>query len=99
MDTGPHGEGRQPLEHGAHAGQASRAIDPVCGMSVETDTAQHRTTHRGRPYYFCCAGCKAKFEANLNHYLEASTQAPEPVVEGAIYTCPMHPEVRQVGPG
>jgi P-type Cu+ transporter len=99
MDTGPRGEGRNPMERDAHTGLASRAIDPVCGMSVDPHTAQHRTAHRGRPYHFCCAGCKTKFEADPNRYLDAGKQAAEPVPEGAIYTCPMHPEVRQVGPG
>src|ERR1044071_2427972 len=71
--------------------------DPVCGMDVDPHTAKHRTEHEGRPYYFCSAGCKAKFEAEPGKYL--SPRALEPVQEGAIYTCPMHPEIRQVGPG
>ncbi|MET0971279.1 MAG: heavy metal translocating P-type ATPase, partial [Tardiphaga sp.] len=51
----------------------------------------------GHPYYFCSAGCKTKFAANPAKYL--GPREPEKVVEGAIYTCPMHPEIRQIGPG
>src|SRR5262249_38686271 len=60
---------------------------------------QHRTVYEGRPYYFCCAGCKVKFEADPKRYLEAGREAAEPVPEGAVYTCPMHPDIRQIGPG
>jgi Cu+-exporting ATPase len=77
------------------------AIDPVCGMKVDPHTAKHRTTHAGRPYYFCAAGCKAKFEANPAQYLAKDKKAMKapPAKPDAIYTCPMHPEVRQRGPG
>jgi Cu+-exporting ATPase len=90
------------VAHG-HAGAQSsdRAVDPVCGMSVDPHTAAHRHTHEGRPYYFCSAGCRAKFAADPRKYLAGKAQAPtpEPVPEGTIYTCPMHPEIRQIGPG
>ena len=79
--------------------------DPVCGMTV-TAQSQHMLEHEGKPVYFCSAGCKAKFGANPAKYLVAApgtavapAAAPEPVVAGAIYTCPMHPEVRQDHPG
>src|SRR5690606_4156970 len=71
--------------------------DPVCGRDVDPHTAKHRTEHEGRPYYFCSAGCKAKFEADPDKYL--SVRDAEPVPEGTEYTCPMHPEIRQIGPG
>src|SRR6185312_13709609 len=71
--------------------------DVVCGMSVDPRTARHRADVRGEPYYFCSAGCRTKFIADPEKYLGA--RAPAPAVEGAIYTCPMHPEVRQAGPG
>ena len=76
------------------------ATDPVCGMTVDPHTAKHRADHAGRPYYFCSAGCRAKFLADPERYL-ASTEraAPTPVPEGTVYTCPMHPEIRQIGPG
>jgi Cu+-exporting ATPase len=79
-------------DHGAHD-----AIDPVCGMHVDPHTAKHRAEYHGHPYYFCSAGCRTRFAADPQKYLGART--PEPVVEGAIYTCPMHPEIRQEGPG
>jgi len=77
------------------------AVDPVCGMTVDPHTAAHRYSHQGRTYYFCSAGCRAKFAADPAKYLgaKASAPPPAPVPEGTIYTCPMHPEIRQVGPG
>ena len=76
---------------------ATGAKDPVCGMSVDPATAQHKAEHNGSTYYFCCNGCKTKFSADPEKYLKP--REPEPVIEGAIYTCPMHPEIRQEGPG
>ncbi|HEY7765194.1 MAG TPA: heavy metal translocating P-type ATPase [Aestuariivirgaceae bacterium] len=72
--------------------------DPVCGMDVDPHMAKHRAEHAGRTYYFCSAGCREKFIADPGRYLEPAT-AGVPVPEGAIYTCPMHPEIRQIGPG
>jgi Cu+-exporting ATPase len=66
-------------------------------MTVDAHTAQYRTLHEKQPVYFCSAGCKSKFEANPGKYLEGRVSPP--VIEGAIYTCPMHPEIRQSGPG
>jgi Cu+-exporting ATPase len=74
-------------------------IDPVCGMTVDPATARHKAAHKGHDYYFCSAGCKAKFQAGPAKYLEASAKSSEPVPAGTIYTCPMHPEIRQEGPG
>ncbi len=71
--------------------------DPVCGMSVAAATAKHRTSHAGQDYFFCSAGCRAKFEANPAKYLQPPAAAP--ATAGTIYTCPMHPEIRQPGPG
>jgi Cu+-exporting ATPase len=85
-------------EHHHHDAPAEGgAIDPVCGMTVDPHTAKHRADYRGHTYYFCSAGCRTKFVADPQKYL--GPRAPEPVVEGATYTCPMHPEIRQVGPG
>ena len=77
-----------------HHGQG--AIDPVCGMTVDPATAKHKADHKGQAYYFCSAGCRTKFVATPAKYLD---KISEPAVAGAIYTCPMHPEIRQVGPG
>ena len=69
-------------------------------MSVDPATAKHRAEHEGRDYVFCCAGCRTKFLAEPDRYLDPAKAAPAPpIAEGAIYTCPMHPEVQQVGPG
>jgi Cu+-exporting ATPase len=68
-------------------------------MTVDPHTAKHRADHAGRTYYFCAAGCRTKFLADPAKYLSPSEAAAEPVPEGTIYTCPMHPEIRQVGPG
>jgi Cu+-exporting ATPase len=72
-------------------------IDPVCGMTVDPHSAKHRTDYRSHTYYFCNAGCRTKFIADPQKYL--GKREPEPVVEGATYICPMHPEIRQIGPG
>ena len=86
-------------EH-AHAkhGHTHAVKDPVCGMTVDPHTAKHRAEHDGHPYYFCAARCREKFAADPSAYLEARVASPAPA-PGAIYTCPMHPEVQQVGPG
>jgi Cu+-exporting ATPase len=72
--------------------------DPVCHMDVDPGTAAAKYVYRNTTYYFCCPGCQAKFQADPGKYLSPA-QAPAPVASGAIYTCPMDPEVRQVGPG
>ncbi|MBU1909549.1 MAG: YHS domain-containing protein, partial [Verrucomicrobia bacterium] len=64
--------------------------DPMCGMEVDTATA-HRAVQEGKTYYFCSAGCRDKFL----HPPDASRLSPVP----SLYTCPMHPEVEQPGPG
>jgi Cu+-exporting ATPase len=66
-------------------------------MTVDPHSAKHRADYRGLTYYFCSAGCRTKFAAGPQRYFGKHT--PEPVAEGAIYTCPMHPQIRQVGPG
>jgi Cu+-exporting ATPase len=82
------------------ASDAPKAVDPVCGMAVDPAKTAHHTHHAGRDYYFCGAGCRAKFEADPEKYLAPRSDAPEPPpAPGTIYTCPMHPEVRRVGPG
>ncbi len=77
------------------------AIDPVCGMKVKTATAINTTLHEGHTYYFCGPKCLVKFTGELDKYLKprpAEVVAPA-APPGTIFTCPMHPEVRQVGPG
>jgi Cu+-exporting ATPase len=79
------------------------AIDPVCGMKVKRGTAKHRFEYGAREYLFCGGRCRERFEADPESFLkskEPERQKAEPALPaGTIYTCPMHPEVRQVGPG
>ncbi len=72
--------------------------DPVCGMRTDPEHPRHTAEHEGHRYHFCSTGCRDKFVADPARYLEADP-APPPAPEGAVYTCPMHPEVRQQGPG
>ncbi len=96
--------------HGHHHGhgttpQASAdgvLKDPVCGMTV-TPQSPHHVEHEGRPYYFCSARCHDKFVADPTRYTsgagEPASAPADAAPEGTIYTCPMHPEVRQDHPG
>ncbi|WP_439395586.1 heavy metal translocating P-type ATPase [Bradyrhizobium sp. PMVTL-01] len=86
--------------HGHDHGDAATEVkDPVCGMTVDPATSRHRFQHHGETFHFCSAGCRTKFAADPAKYL-AKEKAPEPdLPAGTIYTCPMHPEIRQVGPG
>ncbi len=83
---------------------AAALKDPVCGMTV-TEQSPHRLDHDGRPFYFCSAKCQAKFAADPARFVQAG-YAGQPAAAGAldaaagtIYTCPMHPEIRQDRPG
>jgi len=76
-----------------------KAVDPVCGMTVDPAAASHRADHDGETFHFCSAGCRNKFVADPQRYAAAGPHEGGPAAEGTIYTCPMHPEVRQVGPG
>ncbi|MEO5584560.1 MAG: YHS domain-containing protein, partial [Flavobacteriales bacterium] len=78
---------------------AKKVKDLVCGMDVDPATAKYSSEHDGMPYYFCSASCKTKFDADPARYLKPVKAAAAPVDTGAMYTCPMHPQIRQVGPG
>jgi len=99
-DHSHHHAGHDHAHH--HAGHAApagaKALDPVCGMTVDPATTPHKHTHQNETHYFCSGGCRTKFAADPNKYLGPKTAA-EPMPEGTIYTCPMHPEIRQLGPG
>jgi len=73
--------------------------DPVCGMTV-TPASKHQHVHAGQTWYFCNPRCREKFIANPAQYLPGApkVEAP-PAPPGAMYTCPMHPEIRQDHPG
>jgi Cu+-exporting ATPase len=84
------------------AGDMALAIDPVCGMKVDPATAKHRLSHDGRDYFFCSARCRERFAAEPAKYLTPREPEPGSKFEppaGTTYICPMHPEVRQLGPG
>ena len=95
---GGHGDaGHDHASHSHHAHTVATVRDPVCGMTVDPATSKHRFDYSGETFHFCSGGCRAKFVAAPERYLSA--KAAKPVPEGAMYTCPMHPEIRQVGPG
>lgn len=77
------------------------SIDPVCGMNVDPEHAAGTASYEGKTYSFCSQGCVAKFQTDPEKYLQPVPN-PEPMKEraaGIEYTCPMHPEIRQIGPG
>ena len=92
--------------HAGHTHQARGGlVDPVCGMSV-TDQSLHRARHDEHDYFFCSAGCRTKFVAEPAKYIDGQGQRREPrqsraaaANTTAIYTCPMHPQIRHEGPG
>jgi P-type Cu+ transporter len=95
------GEG---AEDTASAPAAGKATDPVCGMAVDPATGRHEAQHAGTPYFFCSARCRERFLADPERYASgapgARAELPDRAQAGeAIYTCPMHPEIRQPGPG
>jgi Cu+-exporting ATPase len=86
-----------------------RVRDPVCGMMVDPSTTPHRRDLGEATYHFCSAGCAGKFAADPDRYLnppdqDLALQQPAlgslaEVAEGAVWTCPMHPQVRRPSPG
>jgi Cu+-exporting ATPase len=104
-DHAAHDPGHAHGDHGCcHGGEtavaAGKVLDPVCGMTVDPAATPHHAEHGGEAFHFCSAGCRAKFVADPARYLEKDARPAEPPPPpGTIYTCPMHPEVRQVGPG
>ena len=92
-------------EHGHHHHHASAdgaaqamVIDPVCGMEVDPATSEYRFDQRGKMFYFCSAQHRDRFAADPVAYLKPVMAASAPP-KGTIFTCPMHPEIRQEGPG
>jgi Cu+-exporting ATPase len=73
--------------------------DPVCGMEVTPATAAGSFEYRGQTYYFCGKGCLARFQADPLKYLTPKKETPAAETRSVEYTCPMHPEVVQMGPG
>ena len=93
------------MDHACHHNHAAtdepaKTTDPVCGMKVTIATAKHTAQHDGQRYYFCNPRCLDKFTAEPQRYLAPkSTEPAAPAKPGTIFTCPMHPEIRQEGPG
>jgi Cu+-exporting ATPase len=98
-------------QHDVAAKAGDTLKDPVCGMTVTAQSAHH-IKHDGQPYYFCSARCQDKFSAEPQKYIKgvrdaapgapgapSAPSAPVPTQAGTIYTCPMHPEIRQDHPG
>ncbi len=99
-----HHHGHDPaVHHHAHGHQhdaPDTVKDPVCGMQVDPAKTAHRAEHDGQSYFFCSGGCKSKFIADPVRYTTAQAKlATPPAAAGTIYTCPMHPQIRQTGPG
>src|SRR4030088_1096359 len=90
------GHGHSGDDH--HTDGKADVRDPVCGVSCAPGKRRHRFDHRGETFHFCSAGCRTKFAADPKGYLD-NNKFKADVPEGAIYTCPMHPQIRQVGPG
>ncbi len=100
-----HGQAEHPHRHPPAAAIQRPAVaqgdrDPVCGMKVAADSPWF-AIHDGGTYRFCSGGCRERFVADPAAYLRPAPAAPqpEPAPAGTEYTCPMHPEVRQLGPG
>ena len=82
----------------AASDDAQMVIDPVCGMTVDKGGGGPSAKHAGHIYYFCSEGCQTKFAADPERYLTKKGEA-EPLPQGILYTCPMHPQIVQEGPG
>ncbi|WP_292050720.1 heavy metal translocating P-type ATPase [Brevundimonas sp. UBA5866] len=95
--AGPHGSASH-AKHGPD-GISDTAVDPVCGMTVDPQKTAHHATHAGHDHHFCSAGCREKFVADPEHYLSPSVDRIVEAPAGSIWTCPMHPEIRQDHPG
>lgn len=78
---------------------AGRVIDPVCGMTVDPATTPHHAEHDGHAYHFCSAKCRDHFELRPELYLDPAEKTAPPALSDVEYTCPMHPEIVQIGPG
>jgi len=91
-------DGRVSLHerHQPHAAATDSTVDPVCGMAVDPDKAEHRCEHAGHTHYFCSHHCRARFESEPARYLTPASRVPaEPTAGGARWTCPMHPQIVQ----
>ena len=88
-----------PHSHEGTPSAATTVRDPVCGMNVDPSQSNYRLEHDRQTFYFCSAGCQTKFAADPDRYIKRQEHTPPAATPGTIYTCPMHPEVRQNHPG
>lgn len=95
-----HHEHGHDHSHHEHSSDENSLKDPVCGMTV-TSQSKHSYSLKNIAYYFCSNGCKEKFIGAPSRYLDGGLQDSESSasVAGTIYTCPMHPQIRQDHPG
>ena len=96
-----HGTNGNQTDHTHQHGHTNTVRDPVCGMNVDPAKTPHHADHQSVAYHFCAARCRERFLADPAKYLTAKdghvpVAATKP---GVIYTCPMHPQIRQEGPG
>ncbi len=101
MDHGSHSHGHDGHGHSAAGPTPATVKDLVCGMDVVPGKARGGSaTHEGHEYWFCNPKCREKFIADPAKYIAPAPKAPATAEEAqTIYTCPMHPEIRQKGPG
>jgi Cu+-exporting ATPase len=87
-----------------------KAHDPVCGMGVDANSAAGKSSYRGKTYYFCSSSCHSRFDAHPERFIEGKSAVAHPIGvpgknfqkeihSGAVYTCPMHPEIERDRPG
>ncbi len=96
-DTKDNSSGHSCCAHHGNENKQNKILDPVCGMTVDPETAKYKSTYKEQDYYFCAENCLKKFNAEPEKYLAPKQE--EPAVQGAIYICPMHPQIRQQVPG
>ena len=100
-----HDHSHRQHDHGTHGGAPAqadpgKAIDPVCGMQVTIKPEARQRDYEGQTFYFCSDGCQAKFDGDPWFYASgAAVKVEKSAPAGTQWTCPMHPEIRQIGPG
>jgi Cu+-exporting ATPase len=94
-------EQKETVSHGAmEATAGGEFVDPVCGMTVAPETSAGKFDFEGETYYFCSTSCLNKFKQNPASFLDGKKEEKlEAESKGVEYTCPMHPEIVQIGPG
>jgi Cu+-exporting ATPase len=95
------GEEMKPEKHAQETEKISGVTDPVCGMTINPESAVGTHTHAGRTYYFCSESCQQRFTSRPEQFISDGEKSQRGAVrkEEGEYTCPMHPEIRHIGPG